>query len=172
MNSQSTQSYSEADEAAVRALPERMIDAWNRGSGDDFAAPFSEGAHFVAFEGTHLEGRRQIALFHERIFNTVVKGTRLEGEVKFVHFPIPQVAVMHAVGSTSLPGRTALSPSRDSMQLFLAMRRDGAWRLEAVLNARKLTMERQFLWDDFESLPAEAQRQVIGLIAALKQKSQ
>jgi pyruvate/2-oxoglutarate dehydrogenase complex dihydrolipoamide dehydrogenase (E3) component len=34
-----------------------MIDAWNRGSGEGFAAPFSETADFITFEGTHLKGR-------------------------------------------------------------------------------------------------------------------
>ena len=73
-----------ADEAAIRAIPEHMIDAWNRGSADDFAAPFVDDADFVAFEGTHLKGREQIAAFHRRAFDTVVKGSRLEGAVRFV----------------------------------------------------------------------------------------
>ncbi|MEG4396842.1 SgcJ/EcaC family oxidoreductase [Microcoleus sp. BROC3] len=74
-----------------------MIDAWNRGSGEGFAAPFSETADFIAFEGTHLKGRKAIAAFHQQAFDTVVKGTRLEGEVNFVHFLNPQLALMNGV---------------------------------------------------------------------------
>jgi uncharacterized protein (TIGR02246 family) len=53
-----------ADEAAIRALPQRMIDAWNAGDGTAFAASFSDTAGFVAFEGTHLDGRHAITEFH------------------------------------------------------------------------------------------------------------
>ncbi len=38
------------DEAAIRAIHRHMIDAWNEGSGRDFAAPFMEDADFVVFE--------------------------------------------------------------------------------------------------------------------------
>lgn len=70
---------SPADESAIRAFHHQMIDAWNRGSGEDFAAPFSETADFIAFEGTHLKGRKAIAAFNQQAFDTVVKGTRLGG---------------------------------------------------------------------------------------------
>jgi uncharacterized protein (TIGR02246 family) len=68
----------------------RMIEAWNKGSGADFAAPFTESADFVAFEGTHWKGRQEITAFHQKLFDTSVKGSRLvEGEVKFVRFLTP-----------------------------------------------------------------------------------
>jgi len=35
---------SPADEAAVRALYQQMMDAWNHGSGEGFAAPFDDEA--------------------------------------------------------------------------------------------------------------------------------
>ncbi|RUR76488.1 SgcJ/EcaC family oxidoreductase [Chlorogloeopsis fritschii PCC 9212] len=171
MNSQTTQNRATnpADEATIRAFPHQMIDAWNKGSGEDFAAPFAENADFVAFEGTHLKGRQEIASFHQQLFDTSVKGTRLEGEVKFVNFLDPQLAIMHAVARVALPGRVEPSPSRNSMQLFVVMKRDGDWRVEGLLNARMLTIERQFFLDDFDSLPAEAQSQVTNLVASLKQ---
>ncbi len=56
MNSQTAQTTTTADESAIRTFHRQMIDAWNRGSGEDFAAPFSETADFIAFEGTHLKG--------------------------------------------------------------------------------------------------------------------
>lgn len=173
MNSQTTQRRTNADdEAAIRAIPQQMIDAWNTGSGKGFAAPFAEQADFVAFEGTHLKGRNEIASFHQQLFDTSVKGTRLEGEVKFVHFLSPQLAVMHAVGRTMLPGELEPSPSRDSMQIFVVMKSDGVWHVEGLLNARRLTLERQFFLDDLDLLPEKAQRQVVDLIASLKQRHQ
>ena len=54
------------------------------------------------------------------------------------------------------------------MQLTVVTKRDGEWRSEGLMNARKLTMERQLFLDDIDSLPAEAQRQVTDLVASLK----
>ena len=55
---------------------------------------------------------------------------------------------------------------------FHQTNRDGDWRAEALLNARGLTLERQFFWDDVDALPIEAQRQVTDLLASLKQRHQ
>ena len=73
MNSQTT-TQTAADEDAIRAIHQRMIDAWNAGDGAAFAAPFTDEADFVAWEGTHLKGRQQSASFTQRIFDTVVPG--------------------------------------------------------------------------------------------------
>jgi uncharacterized protein (TIGR02246 family) len=81
-----------------------MIDAWNAGAGAAFAVPFTDEADLVAWKGTHLKGRQQIASFTQRIFDTVVKGSRLEGEVKFVRFLSPVLAMMHSVVRVTLSG--------------------------------------------------------------------
>jgi uncharacterized protein (TIGR02246 family) len=156
------------DEEAIRAIHQGMIDAWNAGDAAAFAAPFTEDADFVAFEGTRLKGRREIAAFHQQIFDTVVKGTSLQGEVKSVRLLNAELAVMHSVVRVTLPGQTAPSLSRDSMQLTVVAKRDGEWRSEGLMNARKMTVERQLFLDDIDSLPAEAQRQVTDLVASLK----
>jgi uncharacterized protein (TIGR02246 family) len=66
-NSQ-TMSSAAADEAAIRALYQQVIDGWNAGSGDAFAAPFEEDADQVGFDGTHFKWRKEIASFHQHLF--------------------------------------------------------------------------------------------------------
>src|SRR5215510_5200797 len=112
MNSQTTQilASNSADEDAIRAIHQRMIDAWNAGDGAAFAAPFTDDADFVAWEGTHLKGRQEIASFTQRVFDTVVTGSRLEGEVTFVRLLSPALAVMHSVVRMAFRGQTATSP--------------------------------------------------------------
>jgi uncharacterized protein (TIGR02246 family) len=170
MNSQTTQNQtiSPADETTIRAFHQQIIDAWNQSSSEGFAAPFSETDDFIAFERTQLKDRTAIAAFHRQIFDTVVKGAHIEGEVNFVHFLNPQLALMHGVVRVVLPEQTETSASRDSMQLFVVTKHNEDWRIEGMLNARKLMLERQFFLDDFDSLSAEAQRQVIDLVADLK----
>lgn len=153
------------DERVVRGFLARMVDAWNRGDAAEFAAPFSEHADFVAFEGTHLAGQAQIREFHERLFGTELKDTHLDGTVKFVHFLKPDFAIMHCLGTTTLAGQARPSPSRDSMQLFVAVKRHGRWQCEAMLNARCLTLEQQRFADNFEALTMHARREVIERVA-------
>lgn len=155
------------DEAALRAIPQRLIDAWNSGDGARFAAPFSSRADFVAFEGTHLVGRTAIAAFHQQVFDDIVKGSRLSGAPKFVRFLRPDVAVLHSAVSVTLPGAAGPTPSRESMQLFVAVETGGEWQAEALLNARRLTMEQQLFADAFESLPEHGRRQVRELVESL-----
>jgi uncharacterized protein (TIGR02246 family) len=55
------------DEVDVRALYQQMMDAWNTGSGEAYAAPFAEDGDLIGFDGTHFKGRREIAPFHQRL---------------------------------------------------------------------------------------------------------
>ena len=73
-----------ADEAAIRALYQQLMDGWNKGSGEAFAAPFAEDGDLVGMDGTHLKGRQEIISFTQQLFDTYVKGSRLVGKVRSV----------------------------------------------------------------------------------------
>jgi uncharacterized protein (TIGR02246 family) len=145
-----------ADETAVRALYEQLINGWNDGSGEAFAAPFTEDGDLIGFDGTHLKGRQKIAPFHQRLFGTYLKGTRLVGRVKSVRFLGPDVALLHALGGTVRGGKSAPSPRRDSIQTLVAVRRDGEWRFAAFQNTQVRPMGRNvagaFAWVLFDWL--------------------
>ena len=142
------------DEEAVRNLYRELMDGWNRGSGEDFAAVFTEDGDLVAFDGTHFEGRAEIAPFHQELFDKWLKGTRLVGRVKDVRFLSPDVALMHAVGSTIMPGKSEPAPERDSIQTLVATRQNGEWRLAAFQNTRLRLMRNgtAFLVSTFSDL--------------------
>lgn len=125
-----------SEEAAVRALYQQMMGAWNVGSGEAFAAPFAEDGDLIAFDGTHFKGWQEIAPYHQRLFDTHLKGTRLVGQVTSVRFLSPDVALMHAIGSTVMRGKSAPSPERDSIQTLVATKRGGEWLLAAFQNTR------------------------------------
>jgi uncharacterized protein (TIGR02246 family) len=130
-----------ADEPAVRALYQQLMDGWNQGSGDAFAAVFTEDGDLIGFDGTHFKGRQEIAPFHQRLFDKWLKGSRLVGQVKDVRFLSPDVALMHAVGGTVLRGKSEPVPERDSIQTLVATRQDGEWRLAAFQNTRLHPMD-------------------------------
>jgi uncharacterized protein (TIGR02246 family) len=125
-----------ADEAAVRALYQQLMDGWNAGSGAAFAAPFAEDGDLVAFDGTHFKGRQEIVPFHQKLFETHLRGTRLVGKVASVRFLSPDVALMHAIGGTVMRGKTAPAPERDSIQTLVLRKYNGEWRIAAFQNTR------------------------------------
>jgi uncharacterized protein (TIGR02246 family) len=114
--SEPSSSSRSADEDAIRALYQQLLDGWNKGSGEAFAAPFAEDADLVGFDGTQLKGRQEIASFHQQLFDTFVKGSRLIGKVRSVRFLTPDVAVMHAVGGTIMAGQSDIEPEGNSVQ--------------------------------------------------------
>jgi uncharacterized protein (TIGR02246 family) len=72
------------DEAAIRKLYRQMIDGWNAGNGDAFAAPYTDDSDYIGFDGTYMKGRQEIALFHQMLFDKFLKGSRLIGKIKAV----------------------------------------------------------------------------------------
>jgi uncharacterized protein (TIGR02246 family) len=138
------------DEVAVRALYTQLMDGWNKGSGEAFAAPFAEDGHLIAFDGTPFKGRDEIVSFHQPLFDKWLKGTRLVGEVESVRFLSPDVALMHALGGTVMRGKSRPAPERDSIQTLVAIKRNGEWRLAAFQNTRVRPMSRNarstFIW--------------------------
>jgi|GEM_PF-1231237 len=138
-------------ETPIRALYEQLMDGWNKGSGEAFAAPFADVCDLVAFDGTHFMSRQEIATFQQALFDKWLKGTRLVGQVKQVKFLSPDVAVMHAIGGTLIPKESKPSPARDSIQTLVATRTDGAWKIAAFQNTRLRLMGSSFapvlLWN-------------------------
>jgi hypothetical protein len=76
------------------------------------------------------------------------------GRVKDVRFLSSDVALMHAVGSTVMRGKTEPAPERDSIQTLIATRQSGEWRLAAFQNTRLRIMRNgtSFLVSTFSDL--------------------
>jgi uncharacterized protein (TIGR02246 family) len=145
-----------ADEAAIRALYQQAMDGWNRGSGEAFAAPFAEDGDLVGFDGTHLKGRQEITSFHQQLFDTYVKGTRLVGKIRSVRFLTSDVALMYVVGGTIMAGQTDIEPERNSVQTLVATKDNkGEWRLAAFQNTRAQYLGRP---EQAQSLTEELRR--------------
>ena len=145
-----------AGEAGVRAQYQRLMDGWNAGDAEAFAAAFAADGDLVGFDGTHLQGRREIAEFHQPLFDQLLKGTRLVGEVTGVKFLASDLALLHAVGGTIMRGKQRPAPERDSMQTLVLERRAEGWRIAAFQNTRIRPMGKSaggtLLWLLFDAL--------------------
>ena len=123
-----------ADEAAIRALVQKSIEGWNKGSGAAFAAQFAEDSDFVVGNGMHLKGRKQNASNHQQIFDTFYKGTRLWLQVKSVRFLRPDVALVHTQSAILKPGETDPSPEPIAIQTWTTSKHDNEWLVDAFQN--------------------------------------
>lgn len=145
-----------ADEIAIRFLYQQLMDGWNKGNGEAFAAPFAEDGDLVGFDGTHLNGRQNIISFHQQLFDNYVKGSRLVGKVRNVRFLTHDVAVMHVVGGTIMTGQTDIESERNSVQTLIATKdSNGEWRLAAFQNTRAQYLGRP---EQAEALTEELRR--------------
>jgi len=147
-------SSSTADETAICALYQQMMEGWNATCGYAFASPFEENGDLVGFDGTYIKGRQEIALFHQHLFDMFLKGSRLVGKVRSVRFLTSDVAVMHAIGGTVMAGQTDLDPERNSVQTLVAVKRNGKWSLAAFQNTRATYINRP---DESQKLTEELQ---------------
>jgi uncharacterized protein (TIGR02246 family) len=153
-NSQKLSSSSTADETAICALYQQMMEGWNAACGYAFASPFEENGDLVGFDGTYIKGRQEIALFHQHLFDMFLKGSRLVGKVRSVRFLTSDIAVMHAIGGTVMAGQTDLDPERNSVQTLVAVKRNGKWSLAAFQNTRATYISRP---DESQKLTEELQ---------------
>jgi uncharacterized protein (TIGR02246 family) len=145
-----------ADETAIRSLYQQLMDGWNKGSSEAFAAPFAEDSDLVGFDGTHLNGRQNIISFHQQLFDNYVKGSCLVGKVRNVRFLTHDVAIMHIVGGTIMAGQTDIEPERNSVQTLVATKDSkGKWRLAAFQNTRAQYLGRP---EQAEALTEELRR--------------
>lgn len=128
--------YEAASREAIVDLIHRMEHAWNTADGHAYAAAFTGDCDYIAFDGKHLRGRDANARFHQRLFDSVLKGSRLSFEPPSVRFIHPDVAVVHAMGSMLLPWQSRVTPKQRSNQTLVAVRTSEGWRFTAFHNTR------------------------------------
>jgi len=124
------------DVVAIHTIYNQMINGWNSGSGDAFAAPFSDDSDFIGFDGTHMKGRQEIASFHQMLFDRFLKGSRLVGKVRSIRFPSSEIAILIAVGGTVMAGKSDIEPERNSIHTLVAIKHDSKWYFTAFQNSR------------------------------------
>jgi len=125
-----------ANEAAVRALYQQLIEAW--GHTDAYAALFTEDSEYVAFDGSHARGRTEIAKAHRPLFEGILKGSRLVevGIPVEVRFLSPDVALIHSGGAVLRAHQKKPSRRAISVQTLVAVKHEDRWLFAAFQNTR------------------------------------
>jgi uncharacterized protein (TIGR02246 family) len=125
-----------ADEAAVRAVPAMVVDAWARGDGEGVAAAFTEDVDFIAGDGRLVQGRAALVPYFQDQFDDFLAGSQAVADVVNVRFLRDDVAVVHTIGGIMFPGETEVQPDWVGIQTWVVVKQDGAWLATAYHNSR------------------------------------
>lgn len=126
------------DELALQSLYRKKIEGWNEGNGRKFAEPYTEDADFIGFDGTYLFGRREIAEFHQMLFDRFLRGTRLIAKIKSIRFPVSNVAIIVGISGTIEANQKRINSDRNSIHTIVAINNehDGKWGFTTFQNTR------------------------------------
>jgi uncharacterized protein (TIGR02246 family) len=128
------------DETMIREIVQSLEAAWNIGDGQAFGAPFSEDADYTVWNGQYANGREAITREHQRLFETVFRGTVQRLEVEKIRFLREDVAVVHALG-----GMVDFEPERwpKVKPLLVLVKADGKWHIDVFHNTPVVTEQTQ-----------------------------
>jgi uncharacterized protein (TIGR02246 family) len=129
-----TSTFNAGTQAAVAAVPGRIVAAWAQHDADAFARNFTEDATMI-LPGVFCRGRDAIRGFMEQAFQGDLKGTRVTGTPVDVRLIGPGVAVLTTEGGVLEPGSGEVSPARAIRASWIVVQHGGEWLLAAYQNS-------------------------------------
>ncbi|KUL26308.1 SgcJ/EcaC family oxidoreductase [Actinoplanes awajinensis] len=125
--------------SSVPGVLTALESSWRDGDAAAYAALHSADATYVAFDGTVMTGRDEIADGHRPLFAGIMKGSRLTVVERTVHFPAPDTAIVVQRAGIIMrwqKNRTTPSAKRLSTNTTV-LRHDGSgWSVTAFQNTR------------------------------------
>lgn len=126
----------EPDEAAIRNVVTRFVEAWNQHDAHAFSLVFAETADFTNVRGVGASGRAAIEAFHAPIFQTMFKASHQTAAVKSIRFIKPDVAgvdvLWEMTGSTDRNGVPV--PLRKGLLSFVMTKQAEQWSILVMHN--------------------------------------
>ena len=126
-------------EAGVLQVLTELETRWHAGDADGYAALHAPDATYVAFDGTVMTGRTEIAEGHRPLFAGIMRGSRLAVVERAVRLPDPGTAIVVQRAGIIMrwqKDRTVPSAKRLSTNTTV-LRHDGtAWAVAVFQNTR------------------------------------
>ncbi|MBA4179785.1 MAG: DUF4440 domain-containing protein [Anaerolinea sp.] len=119
------------DEAQVIALYHAILDAWDCRSAKDFAACFSDRGSIVGFDGSQVDGLREIAGHLAPIFADHPTPAYVS-KIREVRALATGAAMLRAVVGMVPAGHTDINAALNSIQTLIATKQAGSWQAEML----------------------------------------
>jgi uncharacterized protein (TIGR02246 family) len=124
------------DEAALTALPQAFIDAWNRHDGHGLTVLTERDVDFVTVDGKWMRGQKDFETYHTRILGDRFRLSMNRVIGTNVRFLAPDLASVHytwqITGATDEAGRPV--PPRSGIMVLLARKQHGQWLIAVGQN--------------------------------------
>jgi uncharacterized protein (TIGR02246 family) len=116
-----------ADEAAIRALYQRLIDSWEQGAAA-YAECFAQDSTYIVGNGMIEQGWQEIVDGHEIIFSAWARNSRLEGRIERLQFLLPELALIVAYGHIVYKDHRSSEKNKRTVYSLIAQKISGTWQ--------------------------------------------
>lgn len=129
----STSAPATGDQAAVAAVPARMVAAWAAHDADAFAELFTADGTMI-LPGVYVKGRTEIRAFMAAGYAGAYKGTRVTGQPLDIKPLGPDTVALITEGGVLAPGESDLSAAAAIRASWILVKREGQWLLAVYQN--------------------------------------
>jgi uncharacterized protein (TIGR02246 family) len=117
----------------VERLYRRLLEAWNAHDGDAMAACFAEDGEMIGFDGSHVQGRTEIAEHLNSVFADHETAAFI-AKIRSVRSLTSDVALLRAAAGMVPPGGSDINPAANTHHTVVAEKLDGEWRIALFQN--------------------------------------
>jgi uncharacterized protein (TIGR02246 family) len=117
----------------VERLYRRLLEGWNSHDGDAMAGCFAEDGEMIGFDGSHVQGRTEIAEHLNSVFADHETAAFI-AKVRSVRSLTSDVALLRAAAGMVPPGGSDINPAANTHHAVVAEKLDGEWRIALFQN--------------------------------------
>ena len=111
----------------LRALYERILDAWNARDASAMASCFEPQGHMVGFDGSQVDSRAEIERHLKPIFASHPTAAYV-AKVRQIRCLAPDVCILRAVAGMIPPSSADVKPALNTIHSLVAMKHADGWR--------------------------------------------
>jgi uncharacterized protein (TIGR02246 family) len=152
-----TTEVTETDETKIRLLYKKLLESWNNNNPGDFANLFAENGNTIGFDGSQMNGRRQINDELSQIFANH-KVSSYVGIIREVRPLSSTTFILRAVAGMVPPGQSEINPAVNAIQTLIGQKEQEEFLIALFQNtpaafhgrpelSRQLTEELQQVYD-------------------------
>jgi len=117
----------------ILALYQQLLQQWNKRNAAGMAGLFAENGTLIGFDGSQLNGQKEIYAVLEEIFGNFPTAAYVS-IVKEVRMLSESSALVLAVAGMVGQGQSDINPQVNAIQSVTAMMEDGKWRIALFQN--------------------------------------
>lgn len=132
---------SQYDEQQVGELYQSLLSSWNNSNATAFANLFAVNGNAIGFDGSQMNGRRQIEEELTQVF-TNHQVAAYVSIVKEIRLLAASVYLLRAVAGMVPPGGSAINPKVNAIQTLIATKEQGRFLVAVFQNTPAAFHER------------------------------